>query len=185
MLSTVANRRGSEGSLPPPDPASASRSRLPHVFPWLGKGVFSGLASAPVRVTPRGSIRESQRLFHLRVGDSVPGPDDPSTPASPVGVVGGEGCLPRSCLRRPQRLDGFYDREFVARCAANFMSRFMPDPTLTRNKNNRAQSLFLSTELSTALSSFRIAKITAHRESCGRFHRKSRREPGDVENNYV
>lgn len=27
---------------------------------------------------------------------------------------------------RPQRLDGFYDREFVARCAANFMSGLCP-----------------------------------------------------------
>lgn len=28
-------------------PVPASRSRRPHVFPWLGKGAFSDIASAP------------------------------------------------------------------------------------------------------------------------------------------
>jgi hypothetical protein len=101
MLSTVTIRRGTRGSLLQPCPASASRSRRPHVFPWLGKGVLSGLASAPERVTPSGSFRESQRLFHLQVGDSVPGPDDPSTPAGSVGVVVARAvCLARAYAGR-------------------------------------------------------------------------------------
>ena len=35
---------------------------------------------------------------------------------------------------RPQRLDGFYDREPAARCAANFMSGLCPTPSDFANK---------------------------------------------------
>ena len=184
VLSTAATR-GVERITPPAVSRVGLSLTPPTRSPLAGERCFFGPCKRFRAGHPARSIRESERLLCLQVGDSVPGPDDPSTPASSVGVVGGEGCLPRSCLRRPQRLDGFYDREFVARCAANFMSRFMPDPIRTRNKKIGAQSLFLSTELSTALSPYIATKIAAHRESCGRFRRKSRRDVGDVENKTI
>jgi hypothetical protein len=63
--------------------------------------------------------------------------------------------------------------------------RFMPEDVEPFNIKIIAQSLFLSTRLSTALSTLRELQITAHRESCGRFSRKLRIAPGDVENKFV
>jgi hypothetical protein len=45
----------------------------------------------------------------------VPGTDDPSAPVSSTGSTVDEDRLPRSHRCQSQRLDGFYDREFVAR----------------------------------------------------------------------
>ena len=54
------------------------------------------------------------------------GVDDPSTPAGSTGPAVDRDCLPCSHRCRSQCPDGFYDREFVARCAANFMSALCP-----------------------------------------------------------
>jgi hypothetical protein len=43
----------------------------------------------------------------------VPGTDDPSAPVSSTGSTVDEDRLPRSHRCQSQRLDGFYDREFV------------------------------------------------------------------------
>lgn len=69
-----------------------------HTFsPGWGKVLCRDLQALPMRVTPRGSIRESKRLFDLQVGVSVPGPDDPSTPTGSAGVVVARAvCLARA-----------------------------------------------------------------------------------------
>jgi hypothetical protein len=78
MLSTAATASGQKdrsSCLP----ASASRSRRPHVFPRLGKGAFFG----PCKRSSRGVTRARAsrvRAPLLPAGLPVPGTDDPSTP---------------------------------------------------------------------------------------------------------
>ena len=111
--------------------------------------------------TRRRSLRcdfeRAGRLYNLVGGRCSPGPggpapgtDDPSAPTW-LGLPGRRRELIALAVPdRPQRLDGFYDREPAAGCAANFMSGLCPTASGLATIKNRAQSLLLSTELSTA-----------------------------------
>jgi hypothetical protein len=81
------------GCLPPPAstrpsawiaprrlPASVPRSRRPHVLPSLGKGAFYGHCKHHGAVT-RDPWRSERRAPFRPAGQTVPGTDDPSTPA--------------------------------------------------------------------------------------------------------
>ena len=67
--------------------ASVPRSRRPHVFPWLGKGAFTGLASTTVRSPAIRGVRETGAFFTSGsiLRSFVPGTDDPSAPAGSSG----------------------------------------------------------------------------------------------------
>lgn len=91
----------------------------------------------------------------------------------------------RSYPRRPQRLDGFYDREPAARCAANFMSGFMPDGVGSFNKKIRPSITFLSTELSTGIRADDATENTAHRNFQAEIGRKNAATAPLVEKNII
>jgi hypothetical protein len=94
-----------------------SRSRRPHFVPRVGDSALIGHCKARLR-SPAGSVRfESADAFVTR-WNFVPGADDPSTPSSSTDPAVDEDRLPRSHRCRSQRLDGFYDQESAARCAA-------------------------------------------------------------------
>lgn len=115
----------------------------------------------------------------------APGTDDPSAPTSSTGPAVDEDRLPRSHRCRSQRLDGFYDREPAARCAANFMSAVMPETDRTRNKINRPSITFLSTWLSTARLAHGTAEITAYLVFRVDFHGKCRASVRAWSNNVI
>ena len=115
----------------------------------------------------------------------MPGTDDPSAPFGSTELARLRELIALLVATRTQRLDGFYDREPAARCAANFMNRFMPDPAEPRNKNNRAKSLLLSTELSTGTAFRNAAYFTTPLVLRGQIARKNAVAVGDVDNNGV
>ena len=88
MLSTAATS-GGQKDRSSCLPASASRSRRPHVFPCLGKGAFRALQARP-RGLPRANTSRERAPFSP-AGNAAPGTDDPSAPAGSVGVAGREG----------------------------------------------------------------------------------------------
>jgi hypothetical protein len=66
------------------------------------------------------STSRDEHLYNPLVEvSSCLGVDDPSTPAGSIGPAVDRSCLSCSHRCRSQCPDGFYDREFVARCAAN------------------------------------------------------------------
>jgi hypothetical protein len=75
-----SRRRAWEEALPSfHDPASASRSRRPHVLPMAGDNRASRALQASLPGKP-GRISREQVAFVSSL-DAAPGPDDPSTPA--------------------------------------------------------------------------------------------------------
>ena len=159
------------GCLPPLRPRDESRSRplahAAHTFsPWLGTMCFGWALQAQRHETCRHSVApcvatsREQVAFTTSLGASftpgscepTPGTDDPSVPTW-LGWPGHRRELIAPAVPdRPQRLDGFYDREPAAGCAANFMSRLCPTASGPATIKTLAQSLLLSTELSTARS---------------------------------
>jgi hypothetical protein len=99
---------------------TGTRDRPPahaaHTFsPGWGE-CFNGPCKRSNRGVSRGELRECGRLFRPR-DCSCLGLTSQARPRGSVGVFGCGGWLPPLVARRPQRLDGFYDRESVARCA--------------------------------------------------------------------
>lgn len=108
-----------------------------------------------------GKRAERSRCRHPRVRDSsrvktrfllagvAPGPDDQAHPrdrrARPRGQI-----APRTHRCRPQRRNGFYDREPAARCAANLTSALCPTDSVLATNLTDPSMTFLSTDLSTA-----------------------------------
>jgi len=111
---------------------------------------------SPPRRSLRCDFERAGRLYNLVGGRSspcpgghAPGTDDPSAPTW-LGLLGHRRELIALAVpNRPQRLDGFYDREPAAGCAANFMSGLCPTASGLATIKNSAQLLLLSTELST------------------------------------
>lgn len=111
-----------EGLLPPAF-APALPLTPPTLFPQDGDSVLDWALRGHGAVTRLWSVTNSRvQTPLLLAGTAAPGTDDPSTPASSTDPAVDEVRLPRSHRCRSQRLDGFYDREPAARCAANFMS---------------------------------------------------------------
>jgi hypothetical protein len=162
-----------------------SRSRRPHLSPVEGgvlDGHCKGTVRSPASPCPAPGWCSRVQTPFAPAGTSVPGADDPSTPTSSTDPTVDEDRLPRSHRCRSQRLDGFYDREPAARCAANFMSAVMPETVRTRNKINWASITFLSTWLSTAAVVQESPQITARLVFRLGFVRKKPRSPRAVVN---
>jgi hypothetical protein len=133
------------GCLPPLRPREISRGRPPahaaHTFsPWLGTMCLRGHCKrSDMKHVATSSLlalrlRESRSPLQPRWGavftpgscEPAPGTDDPSAPTW-LGLPGHRRELIALAVPdRPQRLDGFYDREPAAGCAANFMSGLCP-----------------------------------------------------------
>lgn len=107
-------------------------------------------ARRPVRIEiGRASAFVDPRRSSLSGATRAPGADDPSTPAR-LGRRGrGQGRNALPVPHRPQRPDGFYDREPAARCAANFMSGLCPTSRSHTTKKSRLNRFIFSTRLST------------------------------------
>lgn len=143
---------GRPGCLPPPRPPEDSRregslrprrrplAHAAHTFsPGWGKCFQSGIASSRCGHPHSRDLESADTFFTLW---TAPGADDPSTPSGSADSAVDEVRLPRSHRRRPQCLDGFYDQELTARCAASFMSAICPNAPDIATKKIAAQSLF-------------------------------------------
>ena len=103
----------SRGSLLPPSRAGLPLTP-PTLCPQAGESAFSGIASALAGVSRR-ELREYGRLCQP-VGEPCLELTTQARQRGPDGEVDRGGLVAyRSCLRRPQRPYGFYDREFPAR----------------------------------------------------------------------
>lgn len=99
-----------------------------HVLHRLWRGASLGVASAALRSPAMRNVRECEHLFDL-LDCSCPGlTTQARQQARTARPSAGTDC-PARYPRRPQCPDGFYDREFVARCAANLMSGLCPMPS--------------------------------------------------------
>lgn len=79
MPDTATLRPLSTRLLPPEVRRRPPAHAAQHVFPRLGKGALTGIASATLRSPAMHDVRECEHLFYLLVL-LVPGTDDPSTP---------------------------------------------------------------------------------------------------------
>ena len=191
MPSTVAPASGVPpvGFLRRTNPARRSLAHAAHTFSTCCGKVLLRALQAPECGHPRSLAFEEQAPF-LPTGSilsnlSCLGLTTQARPSARPSWLVCESCLLCSYPRRTQCLDGFYDRESVARCAANFMSGFMPDAARPRNKNNRARSLFLSTELSTGTAIENGAYFTAPLVLRGQMARETAAVLRDVDNKCI
>jgi hypothetical protein len=96
-------------------PVPASRSRRPHFVPRLGASALDGPCKhRPGHHCPCRFSRVRCAFDNQRLVKHPPPPDDESEPAWPSLGGLGSGWLPALYRPRPQRLDGFYDREPAA-----------------------------------------------------------------------
>ena len=152
-------------------------TRCPHGW---GQCAWSGIASIPVGIT-RQRFRESRTPLQPRCDDSCeshpPGPDDPSEPTW-LGLRGHSRELIALAVPTPTAAPLRLLRPGVrGPMRRELHERFMPECSRTGNKLNTAQSLLLSTELSTASGHQQSLEITARLV----FKRRSLRKiPGGV-----
>lgn len=173
-----------KGSLPPAF-APALSLTPPTLFPQVGESALIGHCKVTVR-SPAGSVTGSRVQTPLGLaGTAAPGTDDPSTPPSSTDSAVDGDRLPRSHRCRSQRLDGFYDREPAARCAANFMSGLCRSAMSLATELIAAQSLFYPQVLSTASTRTNMREITASLDFRPRIVRRKASNAQVVDNNVV
>lgn len=164
-------------------PSLTPPTRSPHVVERCLHGHCkhqSAVTRDPWHSRNRSPLLPKVRFFRICC---VPGTDDPSAPFGSTVVarlreliallVPTPDAAPRRLLR--PRARGPMCRELH--------ERFMPDPVGPRNKNNRAKSLLLSTELSTGTTLEIGASFTAPLVLRGQITREIEVANGDVDNN--
>lgn len=127
-----------------PTPSRRSLAHAAHTFSTGCGEVPSRALQAPRGGHPRSVAFEKRAPFEpaglpclgLTTQARQRGSDD---------VAFGGDCLLPPVPTPTAAPDGFYDREPAARCAANFMSGFMPEHVWSRNTKNRRSIPFLST----------------------------------------